>query len=156
MYDLTSDPHERNNLIASRNAQHVRIRATLAAKMHKRMVQLKDPALKPLSRIMFGSCIKQDKPMPIFKTIQSKQPEMFIFLGDNIYADTTDMKVMKAKYDKLAADPGFDRPYLNLAGLLKELGRPGEAAGVLSALLEAIPGHRQAAGMLRELQPERP
>ena len=56
----------------------------------------------------------------------------------------------------VAADPGFDRPYLNLAGLLKELGRPGEAAGVLSALLEAIPGHRQAAGMLRELQPERP
>ncbi|HIN96014.1 MAG TPA: DUF4976 domain-containing protein, partial [Planctomycetes bacterium] len=107
LYDLTSDPHERNNLIASRNAQHVRIRATLAAKMHKRMVQLKDPALKPLSRIMFGSCIKQDKPMPIFKTIQSKQPEMFIFLGDNIYADTADMKVMKAKYDKLAADPGF-------------------------------------------------
>ena len=107
LYDLTSDPQETTNLITSKNPQHLQVRTELAAKLHKQMVQLKDPALKPLSRIMFGSCIKQDKPMPIFKTIQSKRPEMFIFLGDNIYADTTDMKVMKAKYDKLAADPGF-------------------------------------------------
>ncbi len=56
----------------------------------------------------------------------------------------------------VVADPRFDRPYLNLAGLLKELGKPGEAAGVLSALLEAIPGHPQASEMLRELQPGRP
>ncbi len=112
LYDLSNDPEERNNLIASKNPGHVRIREMLAAKIHKRMVHLQDPALKPLSRIMFGSCIKQDKPMPIFKTIANEHPEMFIFLGDNIYADTTDMTVMKAKYDKLAADPGF-------AGLLE-------------------------------------
>lgn len=45
--------------------------------------------------------------MPIFETIASQKPELFIFLGDNIYADTTDMAVMRAKYAKLKADAGF-------------------------------------------------
>lgn len=60
-----------------------------------------------VSRILFGSCVKQDKPMPIFEKIVAARPELFIFLGDNIYADTTDMDVMRAKYAKLAADAGF-------------------------------------------------
>lgn len=62
---------------------------------------------KPVSRILFGSCAKQDRPMPIFERIAAERPEMFIFLGDNIYADTTDMEVMRAKYAKLKADAGF-------------------------------------------------
>ena len=36
-------------------------------------------------------------------------PGLFIFLGDNIYADTTDAQVMQAKYDLLKADPGFKK-----------------------------------------------
>jgi len=63
----------------------------------------------PVSRILFGSCVKQDRPMPIFETIVAEDPELFIFLGDNIYADTTDMDVMRAKYAKLKADVGFAR-----------------------------------------------
>ncbi len=66
-------------------------------------------AAKPISRILFGSCIKQDKPMPILETIVAHQPELFIFLGDNIYADTTDMDVMRAKYAKLKSDRRFAR-----------------------------------------------
>lgn len=62
---------------------------------------------EPLTRIHFGSCIKQDKPMPIFETIVKERPEIFLMIGDNIYADTTDMDVMRAKYAKLNADPGF-------------------------------------------------
>ena len=62
---------------------------------------------RPVSRIMFGSCIKQDKPMPIFESIVRQKPDLFIFLGDNIYADTTDMDVMRAKYAKLKADASF-------------------------------------------------
>ena len=63
----------------------------------------------PVSRILFGSCVKQDQPMPIFETIVAEDPELFIFLGDNIYADTTDMDVMRAKYATLKADEGFAR-----------------------------------------------
>lgn len=60
---------------------------------------------RALSRILFGSCIRQDRPIPILKTILADEPEMFIFLGDNIYGDTADMSVMRAKYDRLGAIP---------------------------------------------------
>ncbi len=62
---------------------------------------------RPLSRIAFGSCAHQDKPQPIWGRVNAWNPELFVFLGDNIYGDTTDMAVMRAKYDKLAAKPGF-------------------------------------------------
>jgi len=62
-----------------------------------------------MTRILFGSCIKQEQPMPILETIAAEEPDLFIFLGDNIYADTEDMQVMQAKYEKLQADGGFQR-----------------------------------------------
>ncbi len=64
-------------------------------------------AAEPLSRIHFGSCVKQTQPMPIFRTIVQDRPEVFLMIGDNIYADTEDMEVMRAKYAQLNADPGF-------------------------------------------------
>ncbi len=45
--------------------------------------------------------------MPLLQRIVADQPELFLFLGDNIYADTDDMDVMRAKYARLAVDPGF-------------------------------------------------
>lgn len=68
-----------------------------------------DPATGPVRRIAFGSCAHQGKQQPIWDAINSLKPDLFIFLGDNIYADTTDMAVMKRKYDQLAAIPGFQR-----------------------------------------------
>ncbi|MDF1853621.1 MAG: alkaline phosphatase D family protein [Verrucomicrobiales bacterium] len=62
---------------------------------------------EPLTRIHFGSCVKQTQPMPIFETILEDRPEVFLMIGDNIYADTADMEVMRAKYAQLNADPGF-------------------------------------------------
>lgn len=67
--------------------------------------QSEDPAA--LSRILFGSCLKEAEVSPIFETILAHKPELFLFLGDNIYADTSDMSVMQAKYDVLAATPKF-------------------------------------------------
>jgi alkaline phosphatase D len=60
-----------------------------------------------LSRILFGSCLKEAEISPIFETILAHEPELFLFLGDNIYADTSDMAVMQAKYDVLGATPKF-------------------------------------------------
>lgn len=74
-------------------------------------------AEEPVSRILFGSCTKQDRPMPIFETIVAQKPELFIFLGDNIYADTEDMDVMLAKYAKLKADAGFSK-LINMCPIL--------------------------------------
>ena len=62
---------------------------------------------EPLTRIHFGSCVKQSQPMPIFQTIVKDRPEVFLMIGDNIYADTEDMEVMRAKYAQLNADSGF-------------------------------------------------
>lgn len=67
------------------------------------------PSVKPVGRVIFGSCIKQDRPMPILQTMADQKPDLMIFLGDNIYGDTEDMEVLQAKYDKLGADSGFQR-----------------------------------------------
>ncbi len=61
----------------------------------------------PLRRIAFGSCAEQDKPQPIWNTVLARRPQLFIMAGDNIYGDTHDMAVMRAKYAQLAAQPGF-------------------------------------------------
>lgn len=59
------------------------------------------------SRIAFGSCARQDKPQPIWDAIVASQPNLFIFLGDNIYADTEDMFIFQDKYKQLADKPGY-------------------------------------------------
>ncbi|MGB7342585.1 MAG: alkaline phosphatase D family protein [Pirellulaceae bacterium] len=63
--------------------------------------------VEPLSRIVFGSCIKQDLPTPIFHTMSVPTPELLLFTGDNIYGDTDDMPTLRTKYNKLAANPAF-------------------------------------------------
>src|SRR6266545_651568 len=60
-----------------------------------------------VSRIAFGSCAKQDKPQPIWDAVVETKPQHFVFLGDNIYADTEDMDVMKQKYALLGKQPGY-------------------------------------------------
>lgn len=68
------------------------------------------PALgRRLTRIGFGSCAESSKPQPIWEAIHERQFDLFVFLGDNIYADTRDMSVMRAKYAELASQPGFAR-----------------------------------------------
>ncbi|MCO5567048.1 hypothetical protein L7F22_020733 [Adiantum nelumboides] len=41
----------------------------------------------PLTRIAFGSCANQSEPQPIWQAILNFDPQVFIWLGDNIYAD---------------------------------------------------------------------
>ena len=63
----------------------------------------------PLRRIAFGSCAGQDQPQPIWEPIVQAGPDLFLFLGDNIYGDTQDMQVMRDKYARLAAQPGYQK-----------------------------------------------
>ena len=60
----------------------------------------------PLSRIAFGSCLNQDQPQPIWDAIIAARPQIFLFLSDNIYADSTNLADKDATYAKLAAQPG--------------------------------------------------
>lgn len=64
-------------------------------------------AAQAIEKIYFGSCAKQYKPMPIFNAIVKDQPQVFVFLGDNIYGDTEDMSEMAEKYQLLGNHKGF-------------------------------------------------
>lgn len=55
---------------------------------------------KTVHRIAFGSCNDQDDPQNYWSVIDSLDPDLWIWMGDNIYADTEDMSVMKTKYLK--------------------------------------------------------
>lgn len=59
--------------------------------------------------IAFGACCHQDRAQPVWDAIVAAEPDLFIFAGDNIYGDSEDMAVLQAKYDKLAAVPGYQR-----------------------------------------------
>jgi len=56
---------------------------------------------KEVTTIAFGSCSNPNKEMNIFDTILTRHPDMFIYLGDNIYGDTENMRVLRKKYRTL-------------------------------------------------------
>jgi alkaline phosphatase D len=65
-----------------------------------------------ITRIAFGSCAKHWQPQPIWKTVMAVDPDLFLFLGDAIYADTdgsTAWPVMpgqlKGEWNRLADKP---------------------------------------------------
>ena len=47
--------------------------------------------------IAFGSCSSEESDLPIFNNIVKHQPNLFIFLGDNIYGDTKSINMLKKK-----------------------------------------------------------
>jgi len=61
------------------------------------------------SIIAFGSCAHQNRKQPIWESVVAAKPELFLFLGDNIYGDTTDMEILRGKYAQLGAKKGFQK-----------------------------------------------
>ncbi|HEY1171692.1 MAG TPA: alkaline phosphatase D family protein [Verrucomicrobiae bacterium] len=53
-----------------------------------------------LTNIVFGSCLNKVEHPMLDRTLEVPM-DLFIFMGDNIYGDTTNMTVMRAKYDAL-------------------------------------------------------
>uniref|UniRef100_A0A7V2ZKL6 Alkaline phosphatase family protein n=1 Tax=Ignavibacterium album TaxID=591197 RepID=A0A7V2ZKL6_9BACT len=60
-----------------------------------------------ISTIAFGSCSDEDKDQPILNLIVKHNPDLFIYLGDNVYADTKDTNELKKAYNKLASKTEF-------------------------------------------------
>ena len=69
-------------------------------------------AIKPF-KIIVGSCSHQDKPQPIWQAIGQEQADLLMLLGDNVYGDTEDMQVLKAKYAKQWSKPGMQQVLAN-------------------------------------------
>ena len=61
----------------------------------------------PVSRIAFGSCAKESNPQPIWNTIVHADPDLFLFIGDNIYGDSMEAEVLKSKWEQLGAQRGY-------------------------------------------------
>lgn len=60
-----------------------------------------------IQKIAFGSCSHEDKKQPLLSLAAKEGPDLFIYLGDNIYGDTEDMAELMAKYRKLGNKPEF-------------------------------------------------
>lgn len=61
------------------------------------------------TKVAFGSCGHENEPQPILSLAADTKPDMFIYLGDNIYGDTDNMDTLQAKYNRLAAKPEFQK-----------------------------------------------
>ena len=59
------------------------------------------------ARISFGSCADQERPQPILNEVIARSPDLFVYLGDNIYGDTEDMQILRDKYRRLADKAEF-------------------------------------------------
>lgn len=60
-----------------------------------------------VERVCFGSCARQNADQPMWERVVEREPDLFIWLGDNIYGDSRDMMVIAAKYLQLAEKPGY-------------------------------------------------
>jgi alkaline phosphatase D len=60
-----------------------------------------------LTSISFGSCSSQDIAQPILNDVINLHPDLFIYLGDNVYADTKDCSTFFDDYSKLACKSEF-------------------------------------------------
>jgi alkaline phosphatase D len=58
-------------------------------------------------RVAVGSCLRYTPGGTALGDIALHDPDLMLWLGDNIYADTEDMAEMRALYQALAANPRF-------------------------------------------------
>lgn len=60
-------------------------------------------------RATFGSCSDQEEDQSYWNKILEKNPNVWIWLGDAIYADTKDLDLFKSKYQKLLTNPHYSK-----------------------------------------------
>ena len=67
------------------------------------------PAGRALGNInvAFGSCNQVHYPQPLWESILSLESDMWIWLGDSVYADTEDIGKMRALYEAQAQKPTY-------------------------------------------------
>jgi alkaline phosphatase D len=67
-----------------------------------------------ITRIAFGSCAKQWQSQPVWKAVVAARPDLFLFLGDNIYGDwhgeepfIPTEQSLRQDYGQLAGEPNL-------------------------------------------------
>ena len=64
---------------------------------------------KEVRSLAFGSCAQAEKPMPVLDVAIQQNPDLFIWLGDNVYGDSQDISILKKAYQTLGENPFFQR-----------------------------------------------
>lgn len=71
-----------------------------------------DPRRDGLTRIAIGSCADQRKPQPIWSAILEARPQLFLFIGDNVYGDVAGddpaMPELAEAYAQMGQVEGFN------------------------------------------------
>jgi alkaline phosphatase D len=62
-----------------------------------------------ITTIAFGSCNKHHKPQTMWEAVADNKPDLWIWLGDIIYADTTDMRALAQMYKQLKTNPEYKK-----------------------------------------------
>lgn len=63
-----------------------------------------------LTRIATAGCHQQDQPAPALARYVTAKPDLMLWVGDNVYADTTDnIEHLKQCHNALAAKPAFQQ-----------------------------------------------
>tara|TARA_X000000368_G_scaffold265979_1_gene210637 strand:- start:316 stop:1302 length:987 start_codon:yes stop_codon:yes gene_type:complete len=74
---------------------------------------ISNPKSSHIYSIGFGSCLTQEKSMPIFNSIKSENYNLFLMLGDNVYGDTDSNDLLELKEAYALQKENFDRLNLN-------------------------------------------
>ena len=69
--------------------------------------ELSAQTAEPLNRIAFGSCNNEQSEQPLWDKITAQKPDLWIWMGDNIYADTEDTLVLKKCWELQESKPGY-------------------------------------------------
>lgn len=69
------------------------------------------PTASPIDTIVFGSCIRGDAEQTFWKTLSNENPDLALFLGDNVYGDdeSPDLATLRAAYQMLENEKGFQQ-----------------------------------------------
>jgi alkaline phosphatase D len=60
-----------------------------------------------LKKIIFGSCNNQHHPQPLWKNMIDERADLFIWGGDNVYAETTDPAKIRGAYETQDRHPDY-------------------------------------------------
>jgi alkaline phosphatase D len=83
---------------------HVRESQTVELGMQPEMLRIKD-----FDVLAFGSCNRSDLPQRLWEHILRQKPDVWVWLGDNIYGDTRDQTVLARKYEQQRRNVNYQK-----------------------------------------------
>jgi len=85
------------------------LKILVSAKYNIANTWVRDVGQEPLTTIAFGSCDDQYRPEKMWKEVNEKKPQLWIWGGDNMYGDSYSMDTLKRKYNLQWAQPGYQQ-----------------------------------------------